>query len=229
MLLTEARAEQDDSRYDAEYEDVACRHAQHAVEFPSSRYLFHLDVGKVVQGDVDAGQRQEQAAALARQRICHDRGYDDEDGDVAQGAVEAFCIPPADAYHQGRFAVEAVALAVAVVVDDEQRVYRHAASQRLGCRLRRHALQCRCENNIIGAAYGHEAEEEKHQEVAHAVVTEACGVKKTEDDAADAHCHHLYAAKEYEWQSYGASCQCGEGDGALHGLECDPSFGTRPL
>ena len=149
----------------------------------------------------------------------HEHNAQQTGGD-AYGQVEPQGGCCAYAYHDGHFPCLFIRIAVAEVVDQQQRIDGRAAGYRSDDDFGRQRVKL----NVIGGANGHDAEKQQDQYVAQPHVGEVGGVEEAKDDAEGADGHHLKSSIEDEWQADGAGRAGGDGDGPLHGVDGHPSL-----
>ena len=68
-FLEEHSAHRCQERDDTENEDISSCHSQNLIQLAAFTYALHLDIGKIVERDVDAGKWQKDAVVGAYQRI----------------------------------------------------------------------------------------------------------------------------------------------------------------
>ena len=119
--------------------------------------------------------------------------------------------------------------AVAVVVHHQQGVYGQTADERQY----QHVHIQRVGLYVVGAADGHEAEEDQHQHIAPAQIGEQRGVEKGKQDTYYSQ-HHQFPASvgqlspddEEQCQSCQARQQQCAADAKFHGSRSNPAFGA---
>lgn len=214
-------------------EHVAAGEAEDLVEGATLTDAEHLLPGADVERGVDEDHGHGGDAGREAEGIAQGEEQQDEQGD--QNAYPEIVLAAetlAKADDEGALATDAVLIAIAIVVDDEQSVDGYATdeAQQEDAKVEREGLQ------VIGAAHGDKAEEEEHQQVAPAKVGEAGGVEEGEEDAEQAEgdelkasIRHLLPADGQCYQPHKAGEDDGDGYAPTHGVRSDPALRTGSL
>ena len=113
---------------------------------------------------------------------------------------------------------------ITIIVQNKQCINYQSAGYRYDKRFHAYSLHGFGHYEIVSATHGHDAEEKQHQKIAHAQITEAGSIEKTEYYAADAHDNHFPTAEKNQRKSYGATQKSSEDDSPFHGSQCYPAF-----
>lgn len=117
----------DEGRNHTKGKDVESRVAQYLVQHSAFSYLPHLGECSVVHHEICGGERQKLSICIVGKCTIDVDSNHDEDTDVAQCAVETLAVFLADVNNQRLLARLDVVVVVAIVVQNEQRIYYQSA------------------------------------------------------------------------------------------------------
>lgn len=211
--------QQTDGHEETEKKNVARGEAQRAVQGASAADLHHLAPGEKMGQHVEQGEQGHPRMAVEGREGRADVAHD------ALRKIEPATEGLAQRHDERALAGGAVGVAVAVVVDDEQRVDHQTAGRRQPPRRGRE----RTGLDVVGAEHGNEAEEQPDKHVTQSAIAQQRSVKKSKDHAGCPHEHEPPPAVEQEEAAREAGQHQHRGDGTPHGRGRDPSLSTGPL
>ena len=127
-----------------------------------------------------SSKRQELRICIVGKGTVDVDSYHDEDADVAQCAVESFTVFLSDVNYQRLLARLEVVVVVAIVVQDEQRIYYQSAGDGSQYGFAGYSLHSFRHHQVVGAADRYDAEEDQHQQVTQSQITQFGGIEEAE-------------------------------------------------